>query len=220
MAQVDCNDFNKRMYRHGPGVSTGFCGLHCHRTRMFTTQEFSYAIKSASAQLQQVQQALAAIACPTVQTIQIGLNELTHESIGELLEEVPSGYRKNDQDTDFVYVIRLCRSTQTLVTTLWDQLDAARTLADDYCRVNRENTNPGALYVGRSKKLKSRLTQHLGTEQRGVYSMHMQRWATGNVSEISISYMKFENQEDLLVQAVEDGIWAELKPAFGRKGER
>ena len=28
MAQAACNDFNKRMYRHGPGVSTGFCGLH------------------------------------------------------------------------------------------------------------------------------------------------------------------------------------------------
>jgi RimJ/RimL family protein N-acetyltransferase len=28
MAQVDCNEFNKKMYRHGPSVSTGFCGLH------------------------------------------------------------------------------------------------------------------------------------------------------------------------------------------------
>jgi hypothetical protein len=24
MAQAACNDFNKKMYRHGPGVSTGF----------------------------------------------------------------------------------------------------------------------------------------------------------------------------------------------------
>jgi hypothetical protein len=28
IAEVDCNDFNKKMYRSGPGVSTGFCGLH------------------------------------------------------------------------------------------------------------------------------------------------------------------------------------------------
>jgi hypothetical protein len=28
MAQVACDDFNKKMYRHGLGVSTGFCGLH------------------------------------------------------------------------------------------------------------------------------------------------------------------------------------------------
>jgi len=28
MAQAACNDLNKKMYRHCPGVSTGFCGLH------------------------------------------------------------------------------------------------------------------------------------------------------------------------------------------------
>jgi hypothetical protein len=28
MSQAACDDFNKKMYRHGPGVSTGLCGLH------------------------------------------------------------------------------------------------------------------------------------------------------------------------------------------------
>jgi hypothetical protein len=28
IAQVTCNDFNKKMYRLKLGVSTGFCGLH------------------------------------------------------------------------------------------------------------------------------------------------------------------------------------------------
>jgi hypothetical protein len=187
---------------------------------MFTAEKFAVSIASATAQLQLVQQALTAITCPTVQTLHINLNELSLESIGELLEEVPSGYRKVDRDTDYVYVIQLREPTPQLVSALWDQLDAARKLADDYCRVNREHANSGALYVGRSKKLKTRLTQHLGTEQRGVYSLHMQRWATANDAEILLSYMKFENQEDLLVQAIEDGIWAALKPAFGRKGEK
>jgi hypothetical protein len=187
---------------------------------MFTPQEFTAAITSASEQLQLVREALEAITCPRVDTLRIDLRDLSQEAIGELLEDVPSGYRKADRDNDYVYVLRLSNNDQEMVTTLWDQLDAARTLADDYCRVNRENVRTFALYVGRSKKLKSRLTQHLGTEQRGVYSMHMQRWATGNNAEISLSYMKFENQEDLLIQAVEDGIWAALRPAFGRKGER
>jgi len=187
---------------------------------MFTADEFSAAIASATDQLQVVQQALSRIACPPVASLHINLGKLTHESIGELLEDVPSGYRKSDRETDYVYVIRLRQPSQPLVAALWDQLDAARALADDYCRVNREHAEPKALYVGRSKKLKSRLTQHLGAEQRGVYSMHMQRWATGNDAEVSLSYMKFEQQEDLLVQAVEDGIWAALRPAFGRKGER
>jgi hypothetical protein len=28
IAQAACDDFNNKMYRHGPGVSTRFCDLH------------------------------------------------------------------------------------------------------------------------------------------------------------------------------------------------
>ena len=43
MAQVACNDFNKKMYRHEPGVSTRFCGLHC--VRFFVAMQFqSYKV--------------------------------------------------------------------------------------------------------------------------------------------------------------------------------
>jgi hypothetical protein len=187
---------------------------------MFTSREFTTAIASASEQLDRARQMLIAIACPQIEELQINLQDLTQDSIGELLHGVPSGYKKIDKDIDYVYVIRLQPEMHSLVPTLWLQLETARALAADYCRVNKENVDAKALYVGRSKKLKSRLTQHLGTEQNGIYSMHLQRWATSNDAKISISYMKFEKREDLLVQAIEDGIWSSLKPAFGRKGER
>lgn len=29
MTQATCNDFDMKLYLHGPGVSTGFCVLHC-----------------------------------------------------------------------------------------------------------------------------------------------------------------------------------------------
>ena len=48
--------------------------------------------------------------------------------------------------------------------------------------------------------------------------MHMQRWATVNDVAISLSYMKFDGQEDLLVQAVEDGIWAALRACIRKEG--
>jgi hypothetical protein len=44
MAQAACNDFNKKMYRHGPGVSTGVCGLH--HVRFFATAICSSLIQS------------------------------------------------------------------------------------------------------------------------------------------------------------------------------
>lgn len=187
---------------------------------MFTPNDFSTAIASARQQLQFVQNALSTIGCPPVAELRINLATLSRDTILELLDDVPSGYQKADRYTDYVYVIRQVHDDETLITSMWAQLDDARKLADDYCRINRELANPGALYVGRSKKLKSRLTQHLGMEQKGIYSMHLQRWATVNNAEISISYMRFDNQDDLLIQAVEDGIWAALMPAFGRKGEK
>jgi hypothetical protein len=187
---------------------------------LFTAKEFKSALESAMQQLQAVQKALEVVACPDVECLTVKLQDLTLERIEELIDEVPSGFRKADKGTDYVYVIRVPENCQNQVPTLVVQLAEARNLADDYCRINNENMNTGTLYVGRSKTLKARLRQHLGAENRGIYSMHLQRWATRNDTEISISYMKFENKEDLLVQAIEDGLWASLLPAFGRKGER
>jgi hypothetical protein len=50
--------------------------------------------------------------------------------------------------------------------------------------------------------------------------MHLLRWATRTRAVLEISYMKFEGEDDLLIQAIEDGIWASLMPAFGRQGEQ
>ena len=65
---------------------------------MLTTDEFSAAIAGATTQLQLVQRALTTIACPPVETLRINLSALSPESIGELLEDVPTGYRKSDRN--------------------------------------------------------------------------------------------------------------------------
>jgi hypothetical protein len=53
-----------------------------------------------------------------------------------------------------------------------------------------------------------------------VYALHLGRWARQIGAEIFISYMRFERQDNLLVQAIEDGLWLSLRPLFGRKGEK
>jgi hypothetical protein len=49
MAQAACDDFNKRMYRHCPSVSTGFYGLH--QVMPKETLMVNEIVKSAKAQL-------------------------------------------------------------------------------------------------------------------------------------------------------------------------
>ncbi|MCA3928860.1 GIY-YIG nuclease family protein [Vibrio vulnificus] len=76
------------------------------------------------------------------------------------------------------------------------------------------------MYVGRSKKLRSRLSQHLGSENGGLFAMHLSRWSTQINAKIKVSYYQLDNEDNLLVQALEDGFWDELKPMFGRKGDK
>jgi hypothetical protein len=187
---------------------------------LFTPIDFSKAIASAISQLHTVQQALQGIACPQIESLTINLRDLSEERVREKLDDVPTGYGKSEKGSDYIYVIQIQGEQPGLVTALSAQLDEARKTSNDYSRLNSENKETKTLYVGRSKTLRARLKQHLGAEGRGVYSLHLQRWATGNNAEIAVSIMKFNGAEDLLVQAVEDGLWASLKPAFGRKGER
>lgn len=187
---------------------------------LFAPTDFSSAIASATTQLQAAQVALQGISCPPIDSLRINLRDLCEERIGEAIDVIPTGYSKADKGVDYIYVIQASEQPGDLLATLKRQLTEARKTANDYSRLNTESTGAKTLYVGRSKTLRARLKQHLGAEGRGVYSLHLQRWATVNDAEIVISIMRFSNAEDLLVQAVEDGLWASLRPAFGRKGER
>jgi hypothetical protein len=187
---------------------------------LFTSIDFSKAVTSAIIQIQTVQRALQEITCPEIEALTINLNDLSEERICALLKAVPTGSGKSGEKPDYIYVIQVQDDRAELVSTLRAQFYEARKISKDYARLNSENKDTKILYVGRSKALRSRIKQHLGAEGRGIYSLHLQRWATGNNAEITISIMKFNGVDNLLVQAIEDGLWASLKPAFGRKGER
>jgi hypothetical protein len=48
MSEAACNDFNKKMYRYGPGVSTVFCGLHHVRPNNLNMEDFVLQRQSRS----------------------------------------------------------------------------------------------------------------------------------------------------------------------------
>lgn len=187
---------------------------------MLTENEFYQARDSSISQMQGVIKELGSVSFPAVSTLQFHLRSLTNKNVEKLLGDVPTGHRTADENADFVYVVRLLKPSKELVERIWDRLEKARGDERDYCQVNRNHDDPGAIYVGRSRTLRSRLRQHLGSESRRVYAMHMQRWAGKIDAEVSISYLRFDGAENLLVQAIEDGLWSSLKPALGKKGGR
>ena len=88
----------------------------------------------------------------------------------------------------------------------------------DICRPIHSNSN--YLYVGRSQKLRSRLKQHLDAGSESVFAMHMLRWVSGIEVSIEIYCYQFDKHTNLIVQALEDGLWDSFQPMFGRKGEK
>lgn len=190
---------------------------------MFTRTHFERGRIAAEDELQSVMQVIGDVQCPRISRLSVNLAELSPRGINELLDLVPTGKSKNqDVERDYIYVFQIDSPRTGLQHSLASQIERARKAKNGYCycQVNDQHITTHTLYVGRSKKLRTRLRQHLGDKSPRIYAMHLQRWATGNNARVSISYMMFEDRDDLLVQAVEDGLWTYLRPLFGRKGAR
>lgn len=87
-----------------------------------------------------------------------------------------------------------------------------------YCRLNSASRQ---LYVGSSSDLDSRIKQHLGFGNKGTYAMQLSHWLPEREGALRIQAWRFSKETDgQVVQAIEDGMWATIKPMFGRQGAR
>ncbi|EJN38445.1 hypothetical protein PMI38_02069 [Pseudomonas sp. GM84] len=87
-----------------------------------------------------------------------------------------------------------------------------------YCRLNAPSPQ---LYVGSSLDLDSRIKQHLGFGNKSIYAMQLCHWLPPGEGTLHIQAWRFGIQIDAaVVQAIEDGLWAENRPMLGRQGAR
>jgi hypothetical protein len=86
----------------------------------------------------------------------------------------------------------------------------------------KENTECSCLYVGGSKSLALRTKQHLGmSESKKTYSLQLSLWASGLGMNLRIHCARYEVETDpIVVQALEDALWDEKEPMFGKRGAR
>jgi hypothetical protein len=77
-------------------------------------------------------------------------------------------------------------------------------------------------YVGSSESMADRLRQHLGYGPARTYALHLIHWAkdlpTMEVNFTCARYAKDTSPE--VMQVLEDTLWKNLKPMFGRVGAR
>ncbi|GHT94408.1 hypothetical protein FACS1894141_1020 [Spirochaetia bacterium] len=93
-------------------------------------------------------------------------------------------------------------------------------MSRDMFKKHHENTNkPCCLYVGSSiTDVNTRLKQHLGiTESKTTYALHLKYWWKDATLQITV-YQFNDDIEDYVLQFIEDCLWEENKPIFGRKG--
>jgi hypothetical protein len=191
---------------------------------MFSPDGFMKAIESKKYNLQRSLDSLKDIPIPHIKNGKINLKELSEESIKDFLEKILSGYDLKDKSADFVYIIQGSEDNSTAISTLQNVLSKARKSHNQYAfsRINKNMSTSATIYVGRSKSIQARLQQHLGKNSEKIYSLHLQAWASeiDQDIEITVFLMCFHKLDDSVVQAIEDGLWSELKPAFGREGKR
>jgi len=184
------------------------------------------SIKNSSNELLQLSKDIKNIVFPEPTIVEFETVKLNDKYIVEILNDIPAGYAKALKDTDFIYVFSLKNASAELQKDIFQGLCASRDIQDskdfegkkDFCRANHSQSE--CLYVGRSQKLKSRLKQHLDAGGEGIFAMHMLRWIAGISIKAEIHCYQFDGKSNLIIQALEDGLWDQFKPMFGRKGER
>jgi hypothetical protein len=77
------------------------------------------------------------------------------------------------------------------------------------------------LYVGSSMTVRTRLKQHFGlTESRKTYALHLKHWCRVDGSLIVRVQPVFSLTDPQARQDLEDALWRELRPRYGRLGGR
>ena len=84
-------------------------------------------------------------------------------------------------------------------------------------------TGSQVLYVGSSTTdFKSRIKNHLGVRGNRVYSLHLSKWDKNlnyniNIKSYEIVFQNAEKIDTYIVELIEQQIWDELKPNFGKR---
>ncbi len=170
------------------------------------------------------------------------VNTTTGELIGEVIvkpsriqqdweESIESDLNEFESDGShhFIYVFRVSKAAiskfrAAMLRAKQENSDRKFSRLNDhkYDKATAHAKNNGVIYVGSSRdKISYRIKQHLGLGPKTTYSLQMRSWAdwvSGNVTISVLRLPKGTSREAL--QAVEDSMWCDLLPEFGRQGAR
>jgi hypothetical protein len=123
----------------------------------------------------------------------------------------------------FIYAIQAKpgMSPQKIRQTFVDASDRMKRDGRNCSRLNEKHVADFWLYVGRSEKLHSRMKEHFGHGSKSTYSLQMIHWSESLELQLELHCARYrEDIHDLVLQSLEDQLWDDLRPMFGRRGPR
>ena len=198
------------------------------RFGMLTQKELSASIEAYENEIQDAIRAAKEVALPDPVSLSFTTSQLTTAAIEELASSLPTGHKKEDKEAEFIYIFTLSENNDVPITDILSAFGSARDWqdSDEYdgkknlCRPNEICEPVRALYVGRSYKPRDRMKQHLSASIAGTYAIHFSTWASELEIQIDFYLYRFSGLGNRVVQVLEDGLWDNLKPIFGRRGEK
>jgi len=85
-------------------------------------------------------------------------------------------------------------------------------------KLNEGNKGSKYLYVGSSNSIKRRFNEHCGKAHDKTYALKLSKWLKHASSEIKFNYVEVIGVKQIILQHLEDALWRELKPMFGKSG--
>jgi hypothetical protein len=85
-------------------------------------------------------------------------------------------------------------------------------------KLNLHNKDSVNLYVGSSNCIRKRFKEHCGKAHDRTYAMKLSHWLRNTSADIKFTYVEVNNIDQLTLQHLEDALWREFKPLFGKSG--
>lgn len=134
----------------------------------------------------------------------------------KLLADIKAWGSKNEPR---IYLFS-CLSTTDL-PTIQSAFSSAKATEAGNRAYARLNSPSNVFYVGGSSALSKRVSEHLGFGHKSTYAMHLAQWIQPFPLQLEIRAARFSSDTDRsLVQVLEDALWLQLRPMFGRKGHQ
>ena len=119
-----------------------------------------------------------------------------------------------------IYLYTICLVTEqcdlSKIRIAFSEAKAMKKNGRAYPRLNSESC---CFYVGSSEKMHQRLKEHLGYGTQGTYALQLAHWASSFQIELEFKCARYKaGHAREVYQALEDTLWDEMSPMFGRKG--